>query len=104
MKSMRRHDDADRAPVGKHDGVGFRRVRAEQLAGGGGYEHWQWRSIDRTGDPSLEVHEVSDKSLAREEKEKAPWEEGWRICWTIGKQEPVLHTGGSVMPFNPGGR
>lgn len=39
-----------------------------------------------------------------EEKEKAPWEEGWRICWTIGKQEPVLHTGGSVMPFNPGGR
>ena len=39
-----------------------------------------------------------------EEKEKAPWEESWRICWTIGKQEPVLHTGGSVMPFNPGGR
>ena len=60
-------------------------------------EFWRWTSLDRTGDPENEVHTATEPFLVRTDDKKDPWEEGWEICWTIGKQDPILHFGTPVM-------
>ena len=69
----------------------------------GEWEVWRWTSYDHSGDPQMELHEVTEKTLINEDRKKDPWEEGWQLCWTIGQADPVLRVGSTVMPFTPGG-
>ena len=69
----------------------------------GKYEHWRWTSYDRTGVPDNEIHTSTEPVLVKSEDHKDPWEEGWKICWTVGKHDPVLHVGTTTtMTLIPG--
>ena len=67
----------------------------------GKYELWRWSTYDRTGDLQVEMHEAEEPALINSRDHWDPWEEGWRICWTIGQHDPVLGFGTPAMPFRP---
>ncbi|MBQ7223379.1 MAG: hypothetical protein IJS38_02280 [Erysipelotrichaceae bacterium] len=67
----------------------------------GKYEVWIWSTYDRTGDPSIEVHETEERELYDRKDHWEPWGEGWKICWTIGQHDPVLGSGTPVTPLFP---